>query len=132
MTDEVWEAVRCEPMTDEQIQLGKDLIRHAMDKIEAVVAHFLQFHDNPQQVYMLNVKVLKFFMQGQALFDIGVEPGGGSDHAKRDRILVGTLMPLLMVLAENGADECGHIVERIGDRTMEPDHREILRFLAQL
>ena len=127
-----FEAVSLDPMTEEEIAIGRDLIKHAMKKIMTVVEDFLQLQDNPQQVYMLNVRALHFFMSGQALFDMSEGGGHNPDRSVRERIILGTVMPLLMALADRGSEECGHLVQRIASSDTEMDHREILRFLAQV
>ena len=130
---EGYEAKRIEPLTDEEIQIGRDLIKHAMQKIQTVVEDFLQLQGNPQQVYMLNVRALRFFMSGQKLFDLSDNPmDADPERTQRQRIILGSVIPLLMALADNGSEECATLVDRIGNKEAELDHREILRFLSQL
>lgn len=121
-------------MSEEEQQIGRDLVDHAINKIKTVVADMVELHDHPAHIYMLNFAALEFFMHGMAVFDISTVRNARKavrERNKMDRIIRATGMAMIMTLAQRGSKECQQLIKR-ANHLAEMDGREVLRFLSQL
>lgn len=125
-------------MTEDEQQTGHDLVTHAMAKIKMAVHDFIELMDHPAQAYMLNMQGLQLFMNGMAAFALvhadTLEDAEreNSERTKFDRIMTGTMMGVLLTLANAGSPECEILYHRVANHEQLPDWREMMKFISKV
>lgn len=113
-------------MTPEEQQVGEDLVHHAIERIKVIIKDFVELHDHPAQLYMLTNNGLHLFMHGMSRFDVRMKDGSNV----MDRILHGTMIALVMTLANRGQPDCQALME--SGNLDEIDWRSLARTIAKI